>query len=159
MIFEPSYRERPPTTGWRRRAAAAVEAGIVLSILFLLFIGIFEYLRFVFLVQIAENAAREGARFAVARTGDGTTEQAIKDEVTARMFGRQHELQGYQVEVLNVNPATGVAIPNSQWSDAPFGGAIMVRVSGVYSPMAASLLRMPSAFTLRATAMMSSEAN
>lgn len=143
----------------RRRAATIVESAFVLSIALMFIMGIFEYSRYIFLLQVTENAAREGARYAVARTADGTTSTDIQDYVTSKMAGRQGDMSGYTVEVLNVDPDTGVAIPNTSWNDAPFGGAILVRISGTYTPMLPSFLKMPTALPVRATSMMTSEAN
>jgi Flp pilus assembly protein TadG len=142
-----------------RRGAHIVEAAIVLPIVLLLILGIFEYCRFIFLLQVAENAAREGARYAVARTGDGTTIAQVRSHVNNAMAGRQAELAGYTVSVENVNPDTGAVITGSAWNDAPFGGAIRVRVSGTYSFIIPSLLNLPSTLPISISSMMSSEAN
>ena len=142
-----------------RRAAALVEAAFVLPIAVMFLFGIFEYCRFVFLIQVAENAAREGARFAIARTGDGTTLADVQAYVTAQMAGRDKELAGYAVTVDNVYPSTGGTVPGTSWNDAPFGGAILVRVTGAYSPTLPSFLRLPASITLNFKSMMSSEAN
>lgn len=142
-----------------RRAATLVEAAFVISIALLFLFGIFEYCRFVFLLQVCENAAREGARYAVVRTADGTTATDVTNYVTSRMSGRQNDLAGYTVTVQNVDPATGNVVPSSAWNDAPFGGAIMVRVSGTYYPMLPTFLKTQTSIQIRATAMMSSEAN
>ena len=75
------------------------------------------------------------------------------------MEGRQSDLSGYAVTVQNVDPSTGNAIPNTNWNDAPFGGAILVRVSGTYVPMLPSFLHTQTSIPIRATSMMSSEAN
>lgn len=151
---------RHPHRQRRRRGAAIVEAAVVLPFVLLMLLGAFEYCRFIFLLQVAENAAREGARFAVARTGDGTTLANVQTYVNTQMAGRQIELgPGYQVEVFNADPLTGNPIPLTNWNDAPFGGAILVRVSGTYTPMSAGFLRLPATINVRATAMMSSEAN
>jgi Flp pilus assembly protein TadG len=143
----------------RRRAATIVEAAFVISIALMFIFGIFEYCRFIFLIQITENAAREGARYAVARTADGTAMSDVQSYVTTKMAGRQNDMSGYTVEVLNVNPDTGVTIPNTNWNDAPFGGAILVRITGTYTPMLPGFLKMPTSIPIRATAMMTSEAN
>jgi Flp pilus assembly protein TadG len=146
-------------TSPRRRAATLVEAAFVISIALMFLFGIFEYCRFIFLLQISENAAREGARFAVARTADGTTAADVQNFVTSKMAGRDSDLAGYTVTVQNVDPSTGNAIPNANWNDAPFEGAIMVRVSGTYSPMMPTFLKTQTSIQIRATSMMSSEAN
>lgn len=146
-------------SGQRRRAAAAVETAVVLSATLLFLFGIFEYCRFVFLLQVCQNAAREGARYAVARTGDGTSVTDIQNYVTSKMVGRQNDLTGYTVTVMNVDPATGNQITGSNWNDAPFGGAIRVRVSGTYRPMMPSFLQTRTSFTVTCSSMMTSEAN
>ena len=143
----------------RRRAAALVEAAFVLPICVLFIFGIFEYCRFVFLVQVAENAVREGARYAVTRTADGTTMADVKNYVTDQMAGRDKELAGFTVAVLNVDPDTGTTVGGTNWNDAPFGGAIMVTITGTYSPTLPSFLKLLTSFTLNFKSMMSSEAN
>ena len=149
---------RPPISR-RRRAASLVEAAFVLPIALLFVFGLVEYGRLIFLIQTSENAAREGARYAVARTADGTTLTDVQNYVNGTMAGRQSELVGYTVDVFNVDPNTGATIAGTNWNDAPFGGAILVRVSGTYSPVLPSFLRLPASISIRATSMMSSEAN
>jgi hypothetical protein len=75
------------------------------------------------------------------------------------MNGTQNMLSGYAVSVQNVNTSTGIAIPNSNWNDAQFGGAIMVKISGTYTPSAPFLLFLPSSFTFQAATIMNSEGN
>jgi len=142
-----------------RRGAHIVEAALVLPLVMLLILGIFEYCRFIFLLQVAENAAREGARFAVARTADGTTLADVKAQVDDKMAGRQGELAGYVVTVENVEPDTGLPISGKAWNDAAFGKAIKVKVTGTYSFLAPSFLKLPTTMTITTTSMMSSEAN
>src|SRR5204863_8987135 len=103
-------------------------------------------------------AAREGARFAVVHTGDGTTKQDIIDEVTRRMAGRDKEMTGYTVDVVNVDPSTGSTV-STTWNSASFGQAIEVRITGSYSPILPVFLRTSSSIPVRAYSMMSSEAN
>jgi Flp pilus assembly protein TadG len=143
----------------RRRGATLVETAVVISCTMLLTLGIFEYCRFVFVLQVAEGAAREGARYAVAHTGDGTTLADVQNHVKNKMAGRDSDLVGYDAKVENVNPATGAIIPASAWNDAPFGGAIRVRITGSYRPMLPSLLSMSSSIPFSTTSMMTSEAN
>jgi hypothetical protein len=142
-----------------RNATALVEFAVIAVIFVMMFFGIFEYARFVFLLQTADNAAREGARFAVARTGDGTTKQQVIDEVNARMVGRAKELAGYKVEVLNVDPDTGLEVEDSDWNEAKFGSAIEVRISGSYTPILPTLLLASPSIKVQRSSLMSSEAN
>ena len=143
----------------KRRGGTLVETAVVLTCTMLLILGIFEYCRFIFLVQLLESAARDGARYAVARTGDGTTLADVQGHVRAKMAGRDADLVGYAVTVENVTPSTGAAIPNTAWNDAPFGGAIKVQVTGTYRPMMPTFLKMNATVPVKAAAMMTSEAN
>src|SRR5262249_54076572 len=120
------YSSRRPSTP--RRWAALVEFAFVATVTVLFFFVILEYARFGFLLQVGTRAAGAGGRMASAHTGDGTTTQNIIDEVAARMAGRDKELAGFSVQVLNVDPATGNQIPSSSWDKAAFanGNAIMV---------------------------------
>ena len=83
----------------------------------------------------------------------------VEAVVLRKMAGRDKDLSGYQVEVLNVNPATGAPVPDTQWNDAPFGGAILVRITGEYHPTLPTFLQTAATVPVRAAAMMGSEAN
>jgi Flp pilus assembly protein TadG len=149
---------RKPSTRQARGGAALVEFAFVASALVLILFGILEYARYIFLLQVCENAAREGARFAVVHTGDGTTKQDIIDEVTRRMAGREKEVTGFTVDVVNVNPSTGATI-SATWNSAAFGQSIEVRITGTYSPILPVFLKTSTSIPVRAYSMMSSEAN
>lgn len=136
-----------------------VEMAVVLVVFLTMFMGIIEYGRYYYLVQVANNAVREGARYAVVHTGDGTTVTQVSGVVTTKMNGTENMLSGYAVSVQNVNTSTGVAIANSNWNDAQFGGAIMVRVTGNYTPTVPILLFLPSSFAFQAATIMNSEGN
>jgi hypothetical protein len=152
---------RPPTPRPRRRAATLVEMAFVLSIALLFLFGIFEYARYLYLQQVVTNAALDGARYAAAHTGDGTTMAQIQAEVLARMATRDSQLSGYNVTVQNVYPDTGLPVPGANWNDAPFGGCIMVQITGTFTfflPLP-SFLSLPNSVPVTATAMVLSEAN
>ena len=136
-----------------------VEMAVVLVVFLTMFMGIIEYGRYYFLVQVANNAVREGARYAVVHTGDGTTSTQVSTVVTTKMNGTQNMLSGYTVSVQNVNTSTGVAIANSNWNDAQFGGAIMVKITGNYTPTVPVLLFLPTSFAFQAATIMNSEGN
>jgi len=143
----------------KRKGAAMVEMAVVLVVFLMMFMGILEYGRYYYLVQVSNNAVREAARYAVVHTGDGTTSTQVSNVVTTKMNGTENMLSGYTVSVQNVNTSTGVAIANSNWNDAQFGGAIMVKISGTYTPSAPFLLFLPSSFTFQAATIMNSEGN
>ena len=136
-----------------------VEMAVVLVVFLTMFMGIIEYGRYYFLVQVANNAVREGARYAVVHTGDGTTSTQVSTVVTTKMNGTQNMLSGYAVSVQNVNTSTGATIANSNWNDAQFGGAIMVKITGNYTPTVPVLLFLPSSFAFQAATIMNSEGN
>jgi Flp pilus assembly protein TadG len=136
-----------------------VETAFVLSAVMLFMIGIFEYARFVYLNQVMFNAAREGSRYAVVHTGDGTTLAQVQAYVTQQMAGRDSELANFTITVQNVTPDTGQPVPNTNWNDSPTGGCILVRVEGDYAPMLPAFLQTKTSMHLTATSMMSSEAN
>lgn len=151
----------------RRSATTLVEFTLIAILTLTVLFGIFEYARFVFLLQVTDAAAREGARYAAAHTGDGTTSANIITQVNYFMSSRSSELAGYTVTVTCVDPATGnqVAIPNTTptqyvaWNNAAFGQAIAVTVTGNYSPILPGLLLTSSPIPITRTVIMSSEAN
>jgi len=143
----------------KREGAAMVEMAVVLVVFLTMLMGILEYGRYYYLVQVSNNAVREAARYAVVHTGDGTTTTEVSNVVTTKMLGTENMLSGYTVSVQNVNTSTGATIANSNWNDAQFGGAIMVKISGTYTPTVPLLLFLPTSFTFEAATIMNSEGN
>jgi hypothetical protein len=107
-----------------------VEAALVLSLCFLVIFGIFEYCRILFIRQVCENAAREGARFAVVHTYDKTTTD-IQNHVLGRLGGQQAHLANFSIQVFRADPATGANL--GPWTDAAFNQCIAVEIRGDYS--------------------------
>jgi Flp pilus assembly protein TadG len=149
-----------------RSAAAVVETGIVLSSFLLLFLGIFEYGRFVMTLQIMQNAAREGARVAVATTNTSTT-GSIQAVVTQEMCGIDSQLvSGVTVTVTATvlkadpnNPSKVVGSTLSDWTTAAPTDGITVTVTGTYATMLPKLLSMSSTIPITTSATMYSEGN
>jgi Flp pilus assembly protein TadG len=145
-----------------RRGATTVETAVVISIVLLFLFGIIEYARLVYFFHVADNAAREGARFAVVHTGDGTTTGQVQAVATAAMYGQQASLNPgtFSVNVYNADPATGLAISNTQWTDAPFAGAIGVEITGTYKFILPTFLRFNGpTLPVKVRSVMTSEAN
>jgi len=132
-----------------------VEASIVLPIFLMMLLGIFEYSRFVMVRNLADNAAREGARFAVVHTYDKTTAD-VKALVLKRLAGQQGQLNP-TIDVFKANPITGVK--QDLWTNARFGDWVMVEITGTYRPAVPRLLGMGKTIPVRARSMMRSEAN
>ena len=143
----------------KRKGAAMVEMAVVLVVFLMMFMGIIEFGRYYYLVQVANNAVREAARYAVVHTGDGTTITQVTNLATTKMNGSENMISGYTVAVQNVNTSTGAVISGSNWNDAQFGGAIMVKISGTYTPSAPFLLFLPASFAFQASTIMNSEGN
>ena len=125
----------------RRRGVTVVESALVLGVFLLLLFGMFEYCRFLMVLHVTNNAAREGARYAAVNldkpsdfdyndynepgTG-GTTYPSIQSYTTARM-GNIHvrNIEGYRVACFAVD-ANGlsqtppVVQPKSKTGSAPY---------------------------------------
>ncbi len=157
----------------QRRGATAVEMGFVLSIALLFLFGLLEYVRYLMVLHTANNAAREGVRYAVVHTGDGTTQAQVLAVVSDRMGGVDSQIQGYNATVFCADPSgiynssTGTAIypptvqplANSSWNSATYGSPIVVQITGTYNPILPTFLFMGANLSIHVTAMMNSEAN
>ncbi len=135
-----------------------VEMAFVLSIALLFLFGILEYGRYLMVLHTTNNAAREGARYAVVHTGDGTTLSQVTAVVNSKMAGVDSQIQGYSVNVFSADPtgiynnSTGTAIypptiqtlNGSSWNSAAFGSPIVVQITGTYQPILPSFLFMNS---------------
>jgi Flp pilus assembly protein TadG len=124
--------------------------GIALIFLF----GIFEYGRYVMFRQLVENAARAGARQAIANTG-ATTTADVQATVTSNLAGQQ--LTAQSIAVYKADPYTGANL--GAWNATRWGEAIAVEVTGTFKPMLPTLGIMPSTVPVKAKVIMRSEAN
>jgi Flp pilus assembly protein TadG len=87
-----------------------VESLLVMGVFLLLLFGIFEYCRFLLVLHVTNNAARDGARYAAVRVNTdasqvATVQQQIIDYTTNRMGHVQKNINGYQVAVYAVDQA------------------------------------------------------
>lgn len=107
----------------RRRGLTAVEAALVMSVFLMLLFGMFEYCRFLMVLHVTNNAAREGARYAVVNvdkpstfdstnysytdsTGATVTSQNIEAYTTSKMGGiHTRNIEGFRVAVYSADPA------------------------------------------------------
>lgn len=161
----------------RRAGMTIVEATLVLSVFLMLLFGIFEYCRFLMVLHLTNNAARDGARYAVVNgtrpsnfatvdftDATGNVSPSITKYTTARMGSMDRMIHNYQVEVfacdmtaLNATPPVVQPKTGSVWNEAQFGERIAVRITGKYRPITPVLLLMPSEVEIRAIAVMGSE--
>jgi Flp pilus assembly protein TadG len=150
---------------WHRRGTTVVETAIALMAAVILTLAIYDYGRYFMLSQLVNNAAREGARLAVANTPTQNT--AMIQNTVVQYLSNQNftdtsgtAFTASDVVVLQVNPATGAATsPDSTWYNAPFGSGIMVQVNAKFTSLFPSFGFLPTTVKLRGTAVMLSEAN
>jgi hypothetical protein len=101
----------------RRRGMTLVESALVMSVFLMLLFGMFEYCRFLMVLHVSSNAARDGARYAVVNAdkpdtffntdytdGGGRTFRSVQGYTTDRMGGIQHNIEGFRVAVYAVDP-------------------------------------------------------
>lgn len=161
----------------RRGGATTVEVALVLTVFLMFLFGIFEYCRFLFMLQTTTNAARDGARYASVNVGkpstfpdtaffDGVkTWPSIKEFVDDKMGNAKDQIDGYTVDVfpcdmaqLSATPPTTVPKPAAvAWNDATFGERIAVKISGNYTPFLPNLLLMASTIPVNIVVTMGSE--
>jgi len=144
-----------------RPGATLVESALIISLFLMILFGIFEYGRFVMTKQLMDNAARTGARWAVANTMSGTTAQ-VQAVVNTAMGPAANQLVGYsQSSSISVYAAdsSGNQISGATWGNVTFGSNIAVVITGTYRPILPNFLHMNSTITVTAKAVMASEAN
>lgn len=102
----------------QRRGLTVVEAALVMSVFLMLLFGMFEYCRFLFVLHVTNNAARDGARYAVVNIdkpsnfdttdytdASGKKFDSIQKYTTARMGNTQHNVEGFRVAAFAVDQA------------------------------------------------------
>lgn len=165
-----------------RRGATAVETAVVISIALLFVFGIVEYARYLFFLQVADNAVREAARYAAVHTGDGTAagnlndlptfdtnpnysfvykapNTSVRGVVNYQLGSLRNAITNYNVNVFNANPQTGFSLGGS-WNDAPFAGGLVVELTGTYQFFLPTFLRLNgAALPVSIKAMTTSESN
>lgn len=146
----------------RRKGATLVETTFVLMLVLTFMMGIYEYGRYIFTLQIVENAAREGARYAIAHTQDKTMAD-ITAHISSKVTGADSQLSNYAVTVTAMvlkpksGQTAGTVIPD--WTDASPTDGIVVEISGDYTPILPGLMYLTSTLPVRAKAVMYSEGN
>jgi Flp pilus assembly protein TadG len=124
---------------------------------FLLFLfGILEYCRLVYVKQVVDNAAREGARYCVVRTSDSTVITDTQNVVKSFMGNNDTIYTNYKCEVYKADVnGNNIGVPSS----AQFGEYVCVSVSLDYEPILPSFLFLGSKFSISNKCCMGSEAN
>lgn len=109
MLTRLTSRVRPHS--WlRRRGITVVESALVMAVFLMLLFGIFEYCRFLLVLHVTNNAARDGARYAAVRVNCDANQiaivqQQVLDYTTARMGGVQRQIEDCHIVVYAVDQA------------------------------------------------------
>ncbi len=146
----------------RRLGAAAVEAALVLPVVITFLFGILEYGRYVMMLQVVTNAAREGARYAVEHTNPvtlngvtyGNATSDVTTAVTKAMGGQS--LSGQTVQVYT---ADSLGNNLGTWTNAQPGESVCVKITGNYPVVLAKMLFLNSTIPVTAQSVMRSESN
>lgn len=102
----------------RRRGMVVAESALVLSVFLVLLFGMFEYCRFLLVLHVTNNAARDGARYASVNLdkpatfgttdytdGSGRVYLSVQKYTKAKMGGTEGNITGFRVAVFAVDQA------------------------------------------------------
>jgi Flp pilus assembly protein TadG len=150
----------------KRRGLSLVETAIVSSVFFMFIFGILEYGRYVMVRNVLENAAREGARYAVVHTYDKNTTD-VRNVVMSYLAGQGYQLDGFDpntnIQIYKVDAAGNPVMDGNgqpvSWNEAAYGEGIGVFITGNYRPVLPVFLFMGDTIPLNIRCSMSSEAN
>lgn len=160
-----------------RRGMTIVESALVLSVFLMLLFGIFEYARFLMVLHLTSNAARDGARYAAVNVSQpssldstdytvGTrTYTNIKQYTKDRTGGTYKQINGFDVQVFAVNgaqlaldPANPQAMTDGTlWNGVSFPNKVGVQITGSYTPLLPTFLWMPASIPIKITSVTGSE--
>jgi Flp pilus assembly protein TadG len=146
-----------------RRGTTLVQTAIALPVMLLFLFGILEFSRFVMLLQVMNNAAREGCRYAVMHTNPqiisgvtyGNADSDVKTLVTNCLAGQA--LSGQATTVYGSN-SLGVS-NGTTWQNTQNGQFITVKITGNFVSLLSTFLHMPGTLPITAESVMRSEGN
>ena len=135
----------------RRLGAAAVETALIIIPLFMFVMGTFEFGRLVMVLNVTNNAAREGCRWALANNTDSNIANDIITQVNSRMCGlNTTAFTNYSVTVSGTHIVNGTSTSYSGngVNNLAAGDMITVTVTGTFKFMnVIPLVTLPS-FTI-----------
>ena len=129
----------------------AAETAFVLLFFLTLIFSIMEFGRYLMVRQLATNAAREGARMALAGTYTYTT-----SEIEAKVRDKLAAVKGGSIEV-GLYRTDDAGLPEGEWTDAAFGEGIGVKVGIRIQTLFPTFGIIPNPMTINANAVMRSE--
>ncbi len=146
----------------RRRGSTIVQVAIVLPVILLLLFGILEYSRYVMLLQIMTNAAREGCRYAVMHTDPVVINSTTYGSATSNVDTIVSSMLGGQTlssQTINIYASDALGNNTGTWENASAGQWITVQITGNFTSILPKLLFMPSTIPITAEVVMRSEGN
>ncbi len=144
----------------RRRGAIIVEMAFILPFFLLFLLGIMDYSRYVMLLQLVNNAAREGARYAVTHTSavtiSGTTYGNADSDVTNKI---NNMLAGQALSGQSISIYESDQLGNNigTWQNAQWGNWITVKITGNFNSVLPNFLHFGGALPVTAEACMRAE--
>ena len=147
----------------RRRGATLVETAMVISMALMFIFGIYEYGRFIMVLQVMENATREGSRMGIAHTNDKVTADIVA-RIMDKLGGVDYQLDNLQINVggqilrpKNSSEVAGTAL--TDWTQSSTTDGIVIVVTADYRPILPTFLGMNPVIAMRAQCIMYSEGN
>ena len=135
---------------------------MVLPLVLLFLLGIFEYGRYVMMLQVLTNAAREGVRYAVSHTEPVRIQGVLYGNANADVVKVVNDFSGGQQltgQTIQVYASDSFGNNVGLWTDAAAGEPICVRISGTHNFMIPQLLFLPSSMPVVTQAVMRCEGN
>jgi Flp pilus assembly protein TadG len=140
----------------RRFGSALVETAAVAGVFMLILLGVMEYCRFLFFMQLSENAAREGTRYAVVNTNDSNLTADTQAVVNKYMNNMGNNMKNFAILVYQADSSgSNVGSPQS----TGFGNNICVQVDYDYSTLTPSFMFLNKTIHVTLKTYMCSEAN
>jgi len=154
----------PPAGGRRKRrqGSTIVQVAIVLPVILLFLFGILEYSRYVMLLQVMTNAAREGCRYAVMHTDPVVIGATTYGSATSNVTTIITNVLGGQTlssQTINIYASDALGNNTGTWESAPAGQWITVQITGNFTSILPKLLFMPTTIPITAEVVMRSEGN
>jgi Flp pilus assembly protein TadG len=145
-----------------RRGSVTVETALVLPLVLLFILGLFEYGRYEMTVQLFNNAAREGVRYAITHlqpvTLGGTTYGNATSDVTNIVTGVLPNIS-LSGQTIQVYASDDIGTNLGTWTNAQLGQSVTVKITGNYQVAVMAFLNLPSTLPVTAQATMNIEAN
>lgn len=134
----------------------------MLPICLMFILGVFEYARYVMFLQLLNNAAREGSRYAITHidpvTIAGVTYGNQTSDVTnvVNQYLAGQAVSGQQTKVY-LSDSVGTDLGN--WQTAQPGNSITVQITGTYNLVAPRMIYAGATLPVKAQASMRVESN